>query len=80
MTERSNYSATKGFNKALHRGQTLGKNIQKTETETRSMPQVSLEKKPHRGFGGIDSEKIRPPTGKVYAGATSQSKQWAPLH
>ena len=44
------------------------------------MPQVSLEKKPHRGFGGIDSEKIRPPTGKVYAGATSQSKQWAPLH
>ena len=56
MTERSNFSATKGYRDAVNKAKPIVKSNQLTSTEKKSMPTVSSDKKKFKGFAGINSE------------------------
>lgn len=78
MTERSNFSATKGYKDALKRAKPIYSTNQQSETEQKSMPTVYTDHKKFKGFAGVDAEKMRPMPSKIRA--TSATKNWPALH
>lgn len=78
MTERSNFSATKGVKDAYNKVKPLIEGNDLTATEQKSMPVVFSEKKRFKGFAGVNAEQMKPSPSKVRA--TSASKNWPALH